>query len=230
MFSPTAFTTASIGRLGDFPIANTQNPETHVTEVIPSSSAVAASTGPDTTCKLHAPNIQGFSTPAKTTESTIPRSTPMQHYPILSRSLRNAFYPIQPRPRSAFAVRRRPSQFRNKTYLPLPDKDRLEREHVARVAMRMAAHMTPPTKAEKLAEAALAARAAASRDRRARFKHQVRLRRWIETQTPPWTRGLVEQVLASTNATCNTKIECPSITVTTPEGETRWLEDPNVYL
>lgn len=59
----------------------------------------------------------------------------------------------------------------------------------------------------------------AARDRHARTVKRIKTKLWTEIQHQP--RAPVDQ--------CASQMPIPQIVVTTPDGEMRWLEDPNKY-
>lgn len=115
------------------------------------------------------------------------------------------------------AIERNRTQFREK-FLNLPSKSSL-----ALHKKRKLRSLTQKTSKEELLDIIQrSARKQAARDRQTRiFKRvkRVRTKAWIEIKHKPRTVSIQ----------FTGQMAVPQLVVTTPDGETRWLEDPNNY-
>lgn len=98
--------------------------------------------------------------------------------------------------------------------LSLPDEKFLAR-HKKTKLQSVARTMS---KAEAMKQMELSVRTQAARDRHRQTVKRVKTKVWLDIFRPQGTAlGLSSQSIV------------PQIVVTTPQGETRWLEDPNNY-
>lgn len=98
--------------------------------------------------------------------------------------------------------------------LSLPDKKFLARHK----KIKMQSSTRTMSKAEVMRQMELSVRTQAARDRHRQTVKRIKTKVWLEISRPSRSAiGLSSQSIV------------PQIIVTTPEGETRWLEDPNNY-
>lgn len=110
-------------------------------------------------------------------------------------------------------MQKRP-QLRSK-FLDLPDEKAL----ASYKKMKLRCFVRKDSKKELIKIIQRSARMQAARDRRARSARRTKTKPWVEVQHRP--RG--SKYHSSSQSTV------PEIVVTTPDGQTRWLDDPNNY-
>lgn len=115
---------------------------------------------------------------------------------------------------SSTVMKQRRAQFQGK-FLDLPAKSFLA--HYKK--LKLQSLVKKLSKEEMMDSIRKSARLQAARDRHKQIRKRVKTKPWLETLYRP--RGPQAHFAAQSNI--------PQIVVTTPDGETRWVEDPNNY-